>query len=93
MKAIDFLDWTIKHDVCPEFVNRVRVEEDFDPVAYCGYAPDCPLVEGEYAVVYSDAIDDQAFADIAEHAVRVYMDEVDKRDGLAALCIMFIILT
>jgi hypothetical protein len=92
MKAIEFLDWMIKHDVCPEYVQRIRVDDGFDCKAYCGFECKHELVEGEYAVVWSSSIDDDAFADMAEHSVNVYTDHVDERDGIANECIMFVIL-
>lgn len=93
MKAIKFIDWVVKHSVSGESILRTRVDEDFDCKAYCGYECEHDLVEGEYAVIYSGSIDDAAFGELAEHAVCVYTDEIDKRDGLAPECIMFVILT
>ena len=93
MKAIDFIDWVVKHSVSGEAILRKRVDEDFDCKAYCNYECEYNLVEGEYAVIYSSSIDDAAFKDLADHAVLVYTDELDKRDGLALECIMFVILT
>lgn len=93
MKAIEFIDWMIKHSVTTESILRTRIDEDFDCKAYCGYECELDFVTGEYAVIYSSSIDDAAFGELAEHAVLVYTDGVDRRDGISLECIMFIILT
>lgn len=91
MKAIKFIDWAVKNSVSMEDVLRIRVEDDFNCKKYCGIDNgNVTIPNGEYAVIYSSSLDDQAFGEIAEDAICVYGDEVDQRDGLAPMCIMFI---
>ena len=73
-----------------EAILRTKVDKHFNCKEYCGYESEKPLPVGEYAVVYSSSIDDQAFAELAGDAVLVYTDNVDSKDGMALECVMFI---
>lgn len=62
MRAIDFLDWVIREDVCPEMITRVKVDEDFDCNAFCGIQSKEPIPTGEYAVIYTDVVENVSTA-------------------------------